>query len=143
MAQAAQTIRSTENSVASEDVGAAVFAAKDGSLREHGKTVQTGRAACADDSISKDPVKECNVDAVVAPVKCHRLHIDVGVQQFRATDPGVGAGVQDGLGAGGQVNAQVFDAVLIPTGVGYFLGMDGHCLPQIAGIAAKRKTALI
>ena len=143
VAQAAHAVRAAENGVASENVGAAVFAAEDCPLGKHGKTIKTGGPACANDGICKDPVEEGDIDTVVASVKCHRLYIDVGVKQFGAADSGIGAGIQDSLGSGGQVNTQIFDTVLIPTGVGNFLGMDGHCLPQIAGITAKRETALL
>ena len=39
--------------------------------------------------IGQDPVVEGHIDAVVVTVEGYRLHVNVGVQQFRAADTGV------------------------------------------------------
>ena len=87
--------------VTAVDVGTAVFPAEDGPLGENRKAVQGGGPGAAHHSIGENPVVEGHVDAVVIPVKGHGLHIDIGGQKLCAADPGVGAAVQNGLGAGG------------------------------------------
>lgn len=99
--QDAAAVEAADAGVAAVDVGTAVLAAENGPLGEDGKTVQGGGTGTAHHGICQDAVVEGHVDAVVVPVEGHGLHIDVGGQQLGAADPGVGAGVQNGLGAGG------------------------------------------
>lgn len=87
--------------VAGVDVGVAFFAAEDGAFGEDCQTIQCGRSGDADYGICQHPVVEGDIDAVVGAVECYRLHINVGVEQFGAADPGVGAGIQQFLGPGG------------------------------------------
>ena len=105
--------------VAGENVGAAVLAAKHRPLGEYRKTAQSRGTAGADHRVRQNAVVEGDVDTVVIPVKGDRLHIDVGVQQLGAAYPHVGGAVQRLLGADGEIDPQVFHAVLIPAGVGY------------------------
>ena len=72
--QPGQSIRAADNGIASEDMCPAVLAAQNSPLGEDCKTVQRCRPSGTDNGISKDPVVECNVNAVVIPVKSHRLH---------------------------------------------------------------------
>ena len=133
-----QTVGAAQTGVAAENVGVAVLAAEDGPFGEHGHTVQCCRPGGSYGGIGQDSVEEGHVDAVMVPVKGHRLHINVGVDQIGAADPGVGGGVQDTLGAFGQIDPQVLDAVLIPTAVGDLPGVNGNGLLQILGSAVQR-----
>ena len=86
---------------AAVDVGAAVFAAEHGPFGEYGQTVEHGGAIVADHSIGQNPVVKRQIDAVMAAVEGYRCNVDIGCDQFRAADTGVGGTVQNGLGAGG------------------------------------------
>jgi hypothetical protein len=79
----------------------------------------------------------------MVPVKGHRLHIDVGVQQLRAANLGAGGGVQNRLGTGGQIDPQVLDAVLIPAAVCDLSGVDGERFTQVFGPAGNGLPAVI
>lgn len=59
--------------VAAVDVGMAFFTAEHGPFGEHRKAVQGGGTSGADGSICKNPVVEADIDAVVIPIKGHRL----------------------------------------------------------------------
>jgi len=124
-------------------VGAAVFSAENRPFGKYCQTVQGSGPGTADGGISQDPVVEGYIDAVVIPVKGHRLHIDICVQQFRTAYPGTGGCVQQCLGTLGQKDPQIFNAILIPAAVGDFSGVDGHSLPQILRITAQAALALI
>lgn len=100
-ADAGQTVGAADYGVAAVDVGPAVFAAEDCPLGEGGKAVQTGGASGSYHGVGQDLIVESDVDTEVVPVKGHRFHINICVQQFGTADPGVGAGVQNGLGTGG------------------------------------------
>ena len=119
----------------------AVLAAEHRPLAEDPKTIQGGGAAGANQGIRQNPVVEGDVDAVVVPVKGHRLHIDIRMDQLGTADPDIGRGVQKLLRAGGEIDPQILDAVLIPAGVGDFSGVDGHGL--LAAVAARRVPALV
>ena len=95
------TVVGTQAGAAAVDVGTAVFTAENGPFREDGKAVQRGGAGVAHHGIGQHPVVEGQVDAVMAAVEGHGLHIDIGSDELCAPDPGVGGGVQKGLGAGG------------------------------------------
>ena len=123
--------------IAAVGVGAGVFTAEDGTLVEDRKTIEGGRAVGAYRRVGQNAVVEGQIDAVVAAVKGYGFYVNGGGDQLGAADTCVSGGVQDGLGAGGQINAQVLDAVFIPAGVGDFTGMDGHGLAQIPWIAAQ------
>ena len=60
--------------IAAENVGLALFPAEHRPLGEYRKAVQRRRPCGADGGVSKDPVVECHIDAVVAAVEGHRLH---------------------------------------------------------------------
>ena len=76
----------------------------------------------------------------MVPVECHRFHINVGIHQIRAAYPGACSVVQNILGAAGKMDPEIFDAILIPAGVGDFSGVDGHSLAEIGRIAAQGVT---
>jgi len=61
-------------------------------------------------------------------VEGYGLYIYITAQQLCLADPDVGGVVQDLLGAPGQVDPQVLNTILIPTGVGDLACMDGHRL---------------
>ena len=134
---AAESVGTADDGVAAENMGPAVLTAEDGPLGEHGQPAQGGGAIVADGGIGQNLVVECNVDAVVIAVKGHGLHFNAGIQQLGAAGLYPGTGIQNGLGAGGQIDTQVFNAVLITAGVGNFAGVNGHGLLQVAGIAAQ------
>ena len=119
------------------DVGAAFLPTQDHPLGEHRYAAQGGGPVGPYDGIRKNAVVKGNIDAVVAFVKGYRLYIYVGIHQFGAPDPGIGGGFQYPLGPCRQVYGQVFNTILIPTGIGDFSGVNGHGLPQIIGIAAQ------
>ena len=123
-------------------MGPTVLTAEHRPLGKYRQAVKGGGPRLADGGIGQDPVVEGDVDAVVIPVKGHRLHIDIGMQQLGAPHPGPGAAVQQGLGAFGQIDPQILDAVLIPAGVGDLPGVNGHGLVEILGIAAQGVLAL-
>ena len=129
--------------VAAVDVGPAFLAAEHHPLGKDGQTAQGRRAAGADDRIRQHPVEEGDVDAVVAAVKGHGADVYVGAQQLRTPDSRPGGALQGPLGAGGEIDGQVLNAVLVPTGVGDFTGVNGHCLPQVVGAAAQGVCTLI
>ena len=71
------------------------------------------------------------------------LYINVSVDQLRGADPDVGGAVQKLLRAAGQVDPQIFDAILVTAGVGDLPGVNGHGLARIAGLAGQRVPALV
>ena len=125
------------------DVGAAFLAAEDDALGKDRQAAQRGRTIGADNGVGEDAVVEGDVYTVVVPVKGHRLYIYVGAQQLGTADPGVCGAVQSPLRARSQVNRQVLDTVFVPTGIGDFPGVNGHCLAQLIGVAAQGIVALI
>ena len=129
--------------IAAVDMGADLLAAEHHPLGKDRQAAEGGGPVGADDGIGQNAVEERDVDAVVVAVKGHGLYVYVCAHEFRAADPGAGGAVQDPLGAGGQVDGQVLDAVLIPAGIGDFAGVDRHGLPQLVGIAAQGVGALI
>ena len=96
-----QTVGFAQAGVGSENMGAAVLAAENGPLAEYRQTVEGGRPVGANHRIGQDPVVEGDVDAVVIPVKGHRLYVDIGIKQFGGAYLGGGAVVQQLLAAGG------------------------------------------
>ena len=113
------------------------------SLGEYRKAAQRCGTAGAHHRVRQNAVVEGDVDTVVIPVKGDRLHIDVGVQKLRAAYPHVGGVVERLLGTGGEIDPQVFHAVLIPAGVGYLPCVNGHGLTQILRIAAQDVRTLL
>lgn len=129
--------------VAAVDVGPALLAAEHHPLGKDGKAAQGRRAAGADHGIRQHPIEKGDVDAVMAAVKGHGADVYVGAQQLRAPDSRPGGALQGPLGAGGEIDGQVLNAVLVPAGVGDFAGVNGHCLPQVVGTAAQGVGTLI
>ena len=86
---------------AAENVGPAVFAAEDGPLGKYRKTVEGGGAVVANYRIGEDPVVKGYINTVMVAIERHGFHVNIGVQQFRTTNPGAGAGIQNGLRASG------------------------------------------
>ena len=125
-AAAAGAIRSLHPGIRGEDVGAAVFAAEDGTLGEGCQSVEGGGAVAPNHRIGQDPVVEGHIDAVMISVECHRLYINVGIDQIGTANPGSGTGIENALGAFGQIDPKIFDTVLIPTAVGDFTGVNGQ-----------------
>ena len=134
---ASQAVGLTDASIAAINVGLAVLAAQHCPFGKHSQTVQRSGAVGADGGIGENAVVEGYIDAVVIPVKCHRLHINVCVQQLGAAHPGTGRRIQQALRASGHVNPKILDAVLVAAGVGDLSCVNGHGLPQILGIAAQ------
>lgn len=132
-----------QTGIAGVNVGTAVFPAEDGPFGKDRKAIQRSGPGDADYGISKDPVVEGHIDAVMIPVEGYGLHIYICIEQFRAADPGVGAGIQKRLGAGGQIDPQILDAVLVTAGIGDLAGMDGHGLAQLLRVAAQGVQGLI
>lgn len=99
--QGGGAVEAAQAGVAAVDMCPAVFPAENRPFVEDRQTLHGGGAGSADHGIRQDPVIEGQVDAVVVAVKSHRLHIDIGGNQLRTADPGVGCGIQNGLGAGG------------------------------------------
>ena len=85
--------------IAAVDMCPAVFPAKHRPFAEYGQTLQRRGAVAARHRIGQDPVVEGQVDAVVIPVKGHRFHVDVGIDQLCTADLDVSGAVQLGLGA--------------------------------------------
>ena len=99
--QGGGAVKSAQAGAAAVDMCPAVFAAENGPFGENSETVQRSGAGIAHHGISQYPVVEGQVDAVMVPVEGYGLYINIGSDEFRAADPGVGGGVQKGLGAGG------------------------------------------
>ena len=100
-AAAGPAVAGSDAGIAAEDMGPAVLTAEDGPFAEYSQTVQRCGAAVAHSGISQDLIVEGDVDTVVVPVKGHRLHLNVRMQQLRAADLCPGGRVQDLLGPGG------------------------------------------
>lgn len=97
-AGAGGTVAFAQASVTAVNVGSAFFAAEYGPLGEYGQAVKGGGAAAAYHGVGQNAVVEGHIDAVVIPVEGHRLHINVGVEQFGAADFCAGGTVQQALG---------------------------------------------
>ena len=76
-------------------------------------------------------------------VKGNGRYVNVSVNQFRTADPDIGGAVQKLLRAAGQVDPQIFDAILVTAGIGDLPGVNGHGLARIAGLAGQRVPALV
>jgi hypothetical protein len=122
-------------------MGAGVFTAEHRALAEQGQAADGGGTAGSHGGIGDDLVVEGQIDGIVVAVKGHRAHVDGRVDQLRRADLGPGGSIQDPLGLPGQVDPQVLDAVLIPAGIRYLPGMDGHGAAQILGPALQTVTA--
>ena len=90
-------VTAADSGVAAENVGTAVFAAKNSPFGEYGQPADGGTAAVSGDGIGQNPVVERNVDAVMMPIEGHRLHFDGGIEQFSASDLGTVCVVQNRL----------------------------------------------
>ena len=110
--------------VGAEDVGAGIFAAEDRPLGKQRQPAHCRRTAGPDHRIRQDLVVEGQIDGIVVPVEGHGIDIDGGINELCRTDLRCRGSVQHRLGFPGQVHPQILDAVLIPAGVGNFLGMD-------------------
>ena len=139
----AQTVGAADAGIAGEDPCSALFPAKHRPLGEYRQAVEGCRAASAYGGICQDPIVEGCIDTVVIPVEGHRLHINVSVKQFRTADLGSGCGVQKGLGACGQIDPQILDAILIPAAVCDLSGVDGEGTAQILRSALQGALAII
>ena len=137
------TVIFADPGITGKDVCPAVFTAEHRPFGEHGEAVQAGGAAGAYRGICQNAVVKGYVNAVVIPVKGYRLHIDVGVQQIRTADPGGGSTVQNGLGASGQVDTKILNAVLVTAAVRDLSGVDRQCLLQVFRPAAHNGAAVI
>lgn len=67
-------VRTAKRGIASENVGPAVLTAQNSPLVEHSQSVEGRGAAGADYRVRQHTVVEGNVDAIVVPIKSHRLH---------------------------------------------------------------------
>ena len=79
-ADTAEAIRPTQAGAAGIDVRLTVLTAQDYPFGEHRKTLQCHRTVDPNRSICQNPVVECQVDTVVMPVECHRLHINISIE---------------------------------------------------------------
>ena len=70
--------------VASVNMCPVVFAAENGPFGEDGKPIQGRGTGAADHGIGQDPVVEGQIDAVMIPVKSHRL--DGGLLRLEIQD---------------------------------------------------------
>lgn len=120
-----EAVRLPNAGAAGEDVGLAVLTAQHHPLGKYHEAAQCHGAGGSHNGIGKDSVIECNVNAVVIPVKGHRLHIEIGVEQVRAAYLGTGSGVQQVLRSGGKIDPQVLDAIFITAGIRNLLGVYG------------------
>ena len=136
-----KAVRAVQAGAAGIDMCPAVLAAEYRPLGEHSKALEGHGPVDPDGGIRQDSVVEGQVDAVMIPVKGHRLHIYIGIQQVCAAHLGTGAAVQNLLRTGGQIDPQILDAVLIPTAVGDLLCVDGKRLPQVFCTAANASLA--
>ena len=130
-ADSGQAVTAAELSAAGVNVGPAVFSAQYYPFREHGKPLQRHGTVNPNSGIGQNAIVKRQVNAVVIPVKCHRLYIDISIQQVSAPHLCTGAGVQNTLGAFGQIDPQILNAILITAAVRYLLSVDGKGLLQI------------
>ena len=92
------TIGTTDDGIAAEDMGAAVFSAENGPFGEHCQAVKWCGVNGTGNGICLDLVVEGHINTIVIPVKGHRLHIDIGIEQFGTADSGANVGIQNILG---------------------------------------------
>jgi hypothetical protein len=118
-------VGAAKQGVGGKDVGPAVLSAEHSSLGEDGDTAQCGGSATSNHSIGKDPIEESHIHTVVIPVEGYRLHIDICIHEVCTAYPDTGCLIQHILAAFGEVNSQVFDAILIPAGVSDLSGVYG------------------
>ena len=140
---AGEAVCAADDGAAAENMCPAVFPAEDGPLGEDRETAQGCGTVVTDGGICQNAVIECNIDTIVIAIESHRLYFDTCVEKLSAPYFGTGTGIQNGLGAGGQIDPQIFNAVFIPAGVGDFAGVDGHGLLKVIGIAAQGVQTLI
>ena len=95
------TVGIADAGIGGEDMGPAVLSAEDGPFGEHRQTAEGSWHGRAGHGVRQDLIVEGDVDAVMIAVECHGLHIDVGVKEFGAADPGTGGRIQHLLGAMG------------------------------------------
>lgn len=70
---AGRPIGTAQTGIAAVDVGAAVFSAKHRPFGEYGKSVEGSGPGVADGGVCQNSVIECDIDAVMIPVKSHGL----------------------------------------------------------------------
>ena len=109
---------------AAEALGLAAAAVEHDALGEDGKPRDGRRAGAAQNGVADDAVIECDVDGVVAALVAQRIHIHVREQQLRAAGLCAGGAVQNGLGFGGEIDAQIVHAILVKAGVYDLVRMD-------------------
>lgn len=125
-----------------KDVSPGDFSAENCPLGEHGETIERSRTTGADHGIGDDPVIEDKIDIVVVWMEAHRRDIYGCINEVGGSYLGTGCGFQNLLGFLGQIDPDIFNAVLIPTAVGDLLRMDGEGAVQIIRSAAQRFLAM-
>ena len=68
-----QTVQVTDAGIAGKHMGSTVLTAQNHPLGEHRQAVKGNRSGAAGGGIRQNPVEEGHIDAVVVPVKGHRL----------------------------------------------------------------------
>ena len=96
-----RAVKLTQAGIAAVDVCPAVLAAENGTLGKHCQAVKGGRTGIANDGVCQDPVVEGDINTIVIAVKGHRLHFNIGKQQFRTPNPCAGSRIQQRLGPSG------------------------------------------
>jgi hypothetical protein len=108
-----------------------VFTAKHSTLGKYRQTVKSGRSGASYGGIGKNTVVEGDINTVMMTVESYRLHINIGVEQIRTAYPCPSGRVQYALGAFGEIDSQILNAILIPTAISDFSGVNGKGLLQI------------
>ena len=93
-----EAVGTTDDGVAAENVCPAVLAAEEGPLCEYRETVKRRGMDRAGNGIGQDLIVESHINAVMVPVEGHRLHINIGIEQFGTADSGTGGRIQHALG---------------------------------------------
>ena len=124
-----------------EDFRIALAAEKDDAFVKDAQPFHLHRPGTRAVGIQGNTVEEAHIHREKSPVEHHRFHVDVGVEQFRTAALDGHGPIQDLLAADGGIEPQVFNTVLVFTGIIDFFGMDANGLAVLpAGVDELMQT---
>ncbi|WP_251447554.1 hypothetical protein [Vermiculatibacterium agrestimuris] len=118
-----------------EGLGAALAAKEDDPFVKDGQAADLHRPGSAHEGVGGDAVEVAHVYGIKATVEADGLHIGGDVQQLSLASLHAAGPVQSALGALGEINAKILDAILVSTSVHDLPGVYTDSLADAGGIA--------
>lgn len=118
-----------------EGLGAALAAEEDDPLVKDGQAADLHRPGGAHEGVGGDAVEVAHIHGVEAPVEADGLHVGGDVQKLGLAGLHAAGPIQGALGALGEIDAKILDAVLVTACVHDLPGVYTYGLADAGGIA--------